>query len=142
MKIRILISAIVCFLAVSCKKQLELPVGTYTANFYGDVVEQNTGIPSGKVHNSTGIYLEISNVTETALEINGIVLERTGDRIEGVIYVSGDYSIQPVVSGTIVREKKVYRIEGIYKARLYPYLATEYGVFGGYVGGNFEITAN
>lgn len=135
------ISLIIAAIGVlcSCNKELNLPAGNYVGDFQGDVVEQNTGIPSGKHHNSTNVAIVISNVTETSIDINGIVLDKRGNIIEGVVYVSDDYVIQPVISGTITKEKKSYRIEGVYKARLSPYWQSEYDVFGGYVGGNFLI---
>ena len=126
-------------LCISCKKEVQLPEGYYEGNFYGEVVHHNSGKPSGKTHNSLSIPLNIMNVGESSIDINGIILDRNENRIEGVINVSDDYIIKPSISGFIMKEKKKVFIEGVYKAKLNNYWQMQYDVFGGYVGGDFVI---
>ena len=122
----------------ACKKNTfeQLPEGSYTGNFYGHSVKVEDGTYSELEENDLNVMLEVSAVTDTSIDINGLTLYRNGDIIEGLISVgdgSVGYHIGPQVRGICSKERGDYYIRGSYNA---------VSIVWWTVSGTFEIKSN
>ena len=124
--IKILLLAL---LFMSCKKdKYEPPNGDYIGDFYGHFV--STGIEI----NSLNIPIVFSEVTDTSMVANGLVLfplEKRGDSIIGKIpTLEGKYNSAPFIKAIYAKKWKRYTISGSYRAYYETYELIE---------GTFEI---
>src|SRR5690606_22452481 len=97
---------------ISCKKE-EIPIGTYTGQFWG--VNYSSG---AEQHYELNLKLELTDITEnTFVFSDSLIFDRSADSIFGTLEIpNSNYLIHPYLVGKYEFQKKEFFFSGNYAA--------------------------